>query len=634
MCSNDSRLSSVLMNGTSVAFVLFWFRHVAVPFQDTSAIMQDDPPLLQPAPPQFVGKSPVSAAVAILKVGWPMAISQAAYWVQNFVTIWLLGANGKKLAMAGYGLANVLCNVTGHCFLWGIGAGIDTLASQAWGAKEHLAIGLINQRALLILTLLVNVPVVAIWLNATPILLACRQDPAVASQVGLFARIRIPGLFAQGVVCCASKTLQAMGKTRWLAVSNVLGIVLSVGLAWLFIAASSPLSHYLSPIAGSALMSTLTDCVGALALLLVAVCDEDCRRCWPGWSAQCWRGWKPYLRLSVPAMLMGIFEWWSWDLVTFLAGLCPDPQTALAANALLGSAIMAAYALPIGLQAGVQTLVGNALGAQSPREARLGAKVGGVLAICCMVAQCSLLYTFRRFWASLFRAEPTVGKEVASLLRWTVFFCAGDGLQIVLTGVITGAGKQAVTTPILCIAYWVLGLPLGALAAFSVPRNGLLGLWWGMTGAVWLHVLAYAAICFGAPPCIPFAIHWADAARQAADRLAEPVAAGSGANDGMTSALHRAAVAPLVVADSQGTACCDGHVREERPNFQSQAHAIAHVCASSDVNTRGASVFAHGTTNAKRSTSSSTSTPASVSFSHERSNHRSIGTVQRQPDTD
>ena len=63
--------------------------------------MQDDPPLLQPAPPQNVGKSPVSAAVAILKVGWPMAISQAAYWVQNFVTIWLLGANGKKLAMVG-----------------------------------------------------------------------------------------------------------------------------------------------------------------------------------------------------------------------------------------------------------------------------------------------------------------------------------------------------------------------------------------------------------------------------------------------------------------------------------------------------------------------------------------------------
>ena len=231
-----------------------------------------------PPPRQPQGK----AAWAILKVGWPMAVSQLAMVVQAFVTIWLLGANGKKLAMAGYGLANVLCNITGHCILWGIGAGIDTLASQAWGAKEYQVIGLVNQRALLILTFLVNVPVVGIWLNATPILLACRQDAAVAKQVQLFAQIRIPGLFCQGVVCCCSKTLQAMGKTQGLALVNVLGIVLSLGLAWLLIAQSSPVSHYFPPIAGSALMSTLTDAGSAVALLLVGWCDADCRRCWPG----------------------------------------------------------------------------------------------------------------------------------------------------------------------------------------------------------------------------------------------------------------------------------------------------------------------------------------------------------------
>ena len=99
--------------------------------------------------PRSTTSKPSQAAWAILRVGWPIAISQTAMWVQGFVTIWLLGANGKKLAMAGYGLANVLCNITGHCILWGIGAGIDTLASQAWGAKEYQAIGLVNQRALL-----------------------------------------------------------------------------------------------------------------------------------------------------------------------------------------------------------------------------------------------------------------------------------------------------------------------------------------------------------------------------------------------------------------------------------------------------------------------------------------------------
>ena len=210
-------------------------------------------------------------------------------------------------------------------------------------------------------------------------------------------------------------------------------------------------------------MSTLTDCVETLALL-PSLCATRTAGVLAGVVAHAGR-LEAYLRLSVPAMLMGIFEWWSWDLVTFLAGLCPDPQTALAANALLGSAIMAAYALPIGLQAGVQTLVGNALSAM-PREARLGAK-SSVLAICCMVAQCSLLYTFRRFWAS---------PSVPSLpwARKSRHYSDGLSSFVLVTG--CGSchwshhrrGQAGSHRPILCIAYWVLGLPLGALAAFSV----------------------------------------------------------------------------------------------------------------------------------------------------------------------
>ena len=56
---------------------------------------------------------------------------------------------------------------------------------------------------------------------------------------------------------------------------------------------------------------------------------------------------------------------------------------------------------------------------------------------------------------------------------------------------------QAVGFPVLLVSYWVLGLPLGALWAFKAPRNGLRGLWWGMTLGVWLHFSAFVAICFG-----------------------------------------------------------------------------------------------------------------------------------------
>lgn len=60
-----------------------------------------------------------------------------------------------------------------------------------------------------------------------------------------------------------------------------------------------------------------------------------------------------------------------------------------------------------------------------------------------------------------------------------------------LTGAIIGAGAQSVTTPVLLVSYWLLGLPLGAFFAFASPALGLLGIWLGMIIAVFLHTLTY-----------------------------------------------------------------------------------------------------------------------------------------------
>ena len=467
----------------------------------------------------------------ILRIGAPVAASSVVQWSQGFFTIWLIGGNGTKLSMAAFGLANVVCNVTGHSLLWGLGQGFDTLAPQAWGANERLALGTQGLRVLVLLTLVVNVPVVAVWLNATPLLLALGQDREIAEQVAAFARIRVPGLFCQAISCVLTKALTAMGKTDALLILNVLSVAASASLSWLFIAAESPLSSHFSPIDGSATMSSIVD--GAAALVLAAVCfrDADCRSCWPGWSGDCFRGWRAYLALAVPAMVMVIIEWWSWDIVNVLAGLCPDPKTTLAVNALLGNVISLAYCVPCGLQAGTQTLVGNALGGRAPDTARDAAVVGALLGVAAMALQAALLFAFRGAWASLFDSEPDVGRRVTALLKFVVFFNAGDGIQLVLSGVITGAGKQRATTPVLFASYWILGLPLGALAAFKYPRNGLLGLWMGMTAAVWLHVAAYVLICFLRSDRLACTIDWHAAARKAAERLAADSARVAPADD-------------------------------------------------------------------------------------------------------
>ena len=105
--------------------------------------------------------------------------------------------------------------------------------------------------------------------------------------------------------------------------------------------------------------------------------------------------------------------------------------------------------------------------------------------------------------------------------------------------VLIGAGKQAVTVPLLVVAYWILGLPLGSVAAFAPPFHvGLLGIWWGMTLGVSLHLAFYLLLVFC--PCMPGAIRWDEAAKAAAERIDE-----LGNEEGATPADEASTIAPL-----------------------------------------------------------------------------------------
>ena len=177
--------------------------------------------LLASGPPAI--SQPLKVAAEIVRIGWPVLFSNVVQVAQGISTLWFLGSTGDEVAMAAFGLANVVCGVTGRSMLWGLGSGYDTFASQAWGAKEYTVLGLCAGRVFLLLSMLINVPIVALWLCAEPILIAFGQSPEISSEVAVYAALALPGQFCAAVVCVLTKTLVAMGKQgrSWLNVASV-----------------------------------------------------------------------------------------------------------------------------------------------------------------------------------------------------------------------------------------------------------------------------------------------------------------------------------------------------------------------------------------------------------------------------
>lgn len=132
-------------------------------------------------------------------------------------------------------LANMMCNITGEVFIYnynininfiliqsnigfslafGFCSSLDTLISQAYGAKLYKLMGLYTQRAIVILTI-ASIPVGFIWLQTGYILHNFLFiDPIISSLAAKWSRILVIGLWPSLIFEILRKFLQG-GQIIW-----------------------------------------------------------------------------------------------------------------------------------------------------------------------------------------------------------------------------------------------------------------------------------------------------------------------------------------------------------------------------------------------------------------------------------
>lgn len=254
---------------------------------------------------------------SLFLVGYPACLQWIISFGTPLVAYVIVGRVADETTLAAFGLGNTLCNLCGRFLVYGVCSALDTYASQAWGANEPRKVGVSAQRALLIVLLFVALPLSAVWWFAAPILVALRQPTAVAAQTTTFARASLPGLYALSLASVLSRIFYALGKSRHVMFSELGQASVSLGLVFVLLVWPCQLG-----LLGAALAATAGNIAQALLLMSFAVCDREMRSCWPGLTSACLRGWPSFLILGGPACFMFLAEVLSWDIVTFLSGMC------------------------------------------------------------------------------------------------------------------------------------------------------------------------------------------------------------------------------------------------------------------------------------------------------------------------
>eukprot|EP00047_Mylnosiga_fluctuans_P017283 m.60206 g.60206 ORF g.60206 m.60206 type:complete len:579 (-) comp7013_c0_seq1:425-2161(-) len=550
-------------------------------------------------PSIFEGLRP--RAWRLLVLGLPSCLTYLVQFSLQFWSMLFVGHLGEGYLGAA-ALANMTANLTGFSVGLGLATALDTLCTQAYGAKNYMLTGLHCQRAMVILSL-ICFPLALIW-SQTKLFLEMLGIPSEqAALSGSYTRILIIGMWPWFMFECYRRYLQAQ-RIMWpIALSAVIvspcnlvlnvllvkvadmgfhGAALSTALSnWLMMFAliflskyqarnrrgkggsyrlvsseeaegtdATPLSDFVrvsanresdgswdneefnlqqlkrregpdsrgdtpmtddvfdddgedhdmadrsllrpsQPAIGTAVQATSVMPMFVLPASPFAD-GSDPENTWPPLSKDILRGWREFFVLGLPSAFSVFVEWGSFEVTSVLAATLG--KVLLDTHTVFCQSVAIWYMPALGLSTATSTLIGNALGANSPGEARAVAWTALMMVGVYGVLNAALFcFGLRGLWMYVFSSNADVQNSVYTNMPILFPYSAFDVVKCISMSIMRGAGLPKITVWANVMSCVLVGFPL-AFTLTLKANGGLLGLWGAMATAWMTACIVYTAI--------------------------------------------------------------------------------------------------------------------------------------------
>ena len=405
----------------------------------------------------------------------PVVLAELGWMTMGMVDTLMVGRLSPE-AIGAVGIGSSVFLAVG-VFAMGLLLGLDTLVSQAYGARrlEECHRWLVHGVAL---SIVLTVPIMGILHLVIASLDRWGMDAEVLRLTRPYMDVITWSVLPLLLYASFRRYLQGMGSVRPAMVALVLANVVNVLVNWMLI-----FGRFGAPamgVAGAGWATVGSRTMMAAVLLAVIVYRERGRE--PGLFSTAVRVEAAWMRrllgLGLPAALQVTLEVGVFAAATALAGrLAP---ASLAAHQIALNIAGFTFMVPLGISSAGAVRVGHAIGRRDAQGAARAGWTALLFGAVFMLSAAAVFLTVPRALIGAFTANTAVMEFGVALLAVAAVFQLFDGLQGVATGILRGLGDTR--TPMLWNlgAHWLLGLPIAYLLAFHAGY-GVIGLWWGLS---------------------------------------------------------------------------------------------------------------------------------------------------------
>ena len=412
----------------------------------------------------------------VLRLAVPLVVAELGWMFMGVADTLMVGRlPDSAVSIGAVGVGSILF-YTVSVLAGALFMGLDTMVSQAYGARRFADCHRALWTALFLLLALAPAVMLVVWLAAGS-LVWFKVQAAVQPLATSYARILnfgTPGLLLYFAV---RRYLQGMGEVGIVTFALVSANVVNLAGNWALIYGHAGFRAMGTD--GSAWATVIARYYMAAVLVAYTLYIEyrhshgifdvpirpDAARL------------RRLVELGAPAAVHVGLEMAIFGLATVLiARLTPQE---LAAHQIALNLASLTFMVPLGISSAAAVRVGHRLGAGDPVGAGRGGWVAILMGAAFMTCAALGFVLFPRQIAGWYTGDETVIGISVTLLAIAAVFQVFDGVQIVSSGALRGAGDTR--TPMLCnlFFYWVIGLPVAWLLGLRMG-GGAAGVWAGL----------------------------------------------------------------------------------------------------------------------------------------------------------